>query len=285
MLLIGLKIKDINYKMIMENKKIFIIGAAHSGTTILYNMLAYHNELAWFSQFSQRNKDIPDRKRLIFSNIYKRNMRKIKRHSWKKAGRSVGIPFPSEAKVIWDYIFSFQDDKERKEILREIINEELKTWQKSHILFKKPSLGDYIDFFYETFGDEAYFIHIIRDGRAVILSDLHKFHKNCSIDEALSKTIDYWKGYIDVIDSFKSKYKSKNIFEIRYEDFIKDIHSNIKTILKFCDIDSNTYAYNSIPKSLKSTNNKWINEKNDDLIKNIEMIANDILTKYGYIFD
>jgi len=269
----------------VKSKKIFILGATHSGTTILYNMLAHHNELGWFSQFSQRNTDIPNRKNLFFSNTYKRLMRKTFKHSWKKADRKNWKPFPSEAKVIWDYILSFTEDKERKEIIRKIFNDELISWRKSHILLKKPSLGDHINLFYEEFGNNAYFIHIIRDGRAVILSDLHKFQKNCTIDEALYKTIDYWKGYIDAIESFKSNYKSGNILEIRYEDFIKDIHSTIKTILKFCNIDSNTFAYNSIPKSLKSTNNKWINEKNDDIIKKIEIIANDKLTKYGYILD
>jgi len=267
----------------MENKKIFILGAAHSGTTILYNMLAYHNELAWFSQFSQRNKDIPDRKRLIFSNIYKRNMRKIKKHSWKKADRSVGTPFPSEAKVIWDYIFSFQEFAERKNATKKIISEELNSWRNNHIIFKKPSLGKYIDFFQDIFEEEVYFIHIIRDGRAVILSDLHKFHKNCTIDEALDNTIDYWNDYINVIVDYKNKNNNAKILEIKYEDFVVDIHLFFKKIFEFCGLNEKTFDYNLIPKSLKSTNDKWINENNSEFIKKIENKSFTNLINFNYV--
>jgi len=35
---------------------IIILGAGHSGTTILYNMLAMHPELTLFSIFSRRGK-------------------------------------------------------------------------------------------------------------------------------------------------------------------------------------------------------------------------------------
>jgi len=32
---------------------IFILGAAHSGTTILYNMIGYHPDVTWFSRYNR----------------------------------------------------------------------------------------------------------------------------------------------------------------------------------------------------------------------------------------
>jgi hypothetical protein len=40
---------------------IFILGAGHSGTTILYKMLSMHPDVAWFSQFSQRDGNVRGR--------------------------------------------------------------------------------------------------------------------------------------------------------------------------------------------------------------------------------
>jgi len=268
----------------MQNKKIFILGAAHSGTTILYNMLAYHNELAWFSQFSQRDKHIPNRKKLLFSNVYKRLMRQIIKHSWQKVNKKKWIPFPSEAKIIWDYVFSPQNILERENLVKRIIDDELKSWWKNSILFKKPSLGNYIDFFQETFGSEAYFIHIVRDGRAVILSDLHKFYKNCSSDEALDKAINYWNDYINAIDNFKTKHKNAKIIEIKYEDFIAYIHFSLKKVFEFCELNNETFDFNLIPKSLRSMNDKWINEDNSEFIERIEFKITVNLKKYNYVY-
>ena len=45
----------------------FILGAAHSGTTILYRMLALHPEVLWFSQFSLRSGEIAGRWSLPFN--------------------------------------------------------------------------------------------------------------------------------------------------------------------------------------------------------------------------
>ena len=32
---------------------IFILGAAHSGTTIMYNMIGYHPDATWFSRYNR----------------------------------------------------------------------------------------------------------------------------------------------------------------------------------------------------------------------------------------
>ena len=35
-----------------SSSPVFLFGVDHSGTTVVYRMLAYHPDLAWFSQFT-----------------------------------------------------------------------------------------------------------------------------------------------------------------------------------------------------------------------------------------
>ena len=50
----------------MATRAIFVVGVEHSGTTILYRMLARHPDLAWLSHYSMRDGEIPNRCRVPF---------------------------------------------------------------------------------------------------------------------------------------------------------------------------------------------------------------------------
>ena len=76
-----------------------------------------------------------------------------------------------------------------------MIEKELKSWKKDNMIIKNPKLGMSLKFLYDTFLDNSYFIHIIRDGRAVILSNLHKFLRHHSTQQAIEKSTKYWNNY------------------------------------------------------------------------------------------
>ena len=44
----------------MVTRAIFVVGVEHSGTTILYRMLARHPDLAWLSHYSMRDGKNPE---------------------------------------------------------------------------------------------------------------------------------------------------------------------------------------------------------------------------------
>jgi len=264
-------------------KKIFIVGVAHSGTTILYKMLAYHPDLCWFCQFSQRNGKIPGRMNIPLLYFYKRNLRKLFPHQWKKGSRKIWIPRPGEANSIINYIVQIENLENRKKILQDVIEDELMTWNKESIIIKNPNLGLHLSWLNQTFPDDSYFVHIIRDGRAVILSLLHKYLRYHGEDMAIENAIQYWKTYMLSVSESKKILEMKNLLEIRYEDFIDNIHSNIKKIFYFCNLDDKEYDFSKIPKSLKSTNTRWINDQNSDKIKMIEERAVDYLKYWKYI--
>jgi hypothetical protein len=72
-----------------EASPVFVFGAAHSGTTILYRMLAYHPGLTWLSQFSLRAGEIPGRRRAPGANRVDLVLRSVP-HRWRK-GRAEGL--------------------------------------------------------------------------------------------------------------------------------------------------------------------------------------------------
>jgi hypothetical protein len=267
----------------MNTKKIFILGAAHSGTTILYRILAYHPDLAWFSQFSIRDGSIPGRTRIPFTDIYKKIMSKLIFHKWQKRDNRIWIPRPGEVKGIWNSIWEICDLKDRKKLLIETIEKELKSWGKMSILIKNPWLGFYADNLYQIFQDDVYFIHIIRDGRAVVLSDLHKYLRHYSENMAVVKSIDYWNEYMDSVAAVKKQMSGKRFFEIRYEDFVSDIPTVLYNIFEFLDLDQSCFPMKKIPASLASTNPKWINDKYKEEIKIIEKRAAFYLKMFRYI--
>jgi hypothetical protein len=263
------------------NKKIVILGAAHSGTSLLYKMMAFHPELAWFCQFSQRNGRIPGRFGLPFLNCYKRNIQRLIPHKWEKVREKPWIPRPAEGDGIWNYIMGIEDETQRLKESGKIVASELLTWRKPHILFKKPGLRLHLDFLNRAFPGELYFIHIVRDGRAVVLSDLHKFRGDDTEMDALKRSNQYWKEYLlKVTDFFK---KTDKTLEIKYEDFITDIHTHIQRIFDFCGLTSSLYPYNKIPINLNTTNNKWIHEKNREKLDFIEKESSELLERYHYI--
>jgi hypothetical protein len=264
-------------------KKIFIVGAAHSGTTILYKMLAYHPDLCWFCQFSQRRGRLPGRKYIPFSDFYKRQIRILVSHSWKKGKVHLWIPRPGEAWSILNFVFQVEDQEGQKKRFRAIVDNELESWNKKSIIIKNPELSIKMELLQDTFSQNVIFIHIVRDGRAVILSNFHKFRRHYPESEALDRAISYWCDYMNATIRFQKKTKGSNVLVLRYEDFIKDIHSNLKSVFRLGKLDHKMFDYNRVPVSLSSTNSKWINDQNSELIERIEERAFKYLKYFEYL--
>src|SRR4029453_16254041 len=83
---------------------IFVVGVAHSGTTILHRMLPSHPALPWFSQFSLRSGEIRGRSRIPGAGLMDRRLRSIP-HRWQKQKprfrRPPLTPRPGETRTIW----------------------------------------------------------------------------------------------------------------------------------------------------------------------------------------
>jgi len=270
--------------MTLNKKKIFIIGNGHSGTTILYGMLAYHPDLAWFCQYSQRQEgSIPGRFALPMAASTKRVLRRVLKHDWRKGIRHYLTPRPGEMNSLWTYLWSIEDPSLRKKKMAEIVESELDSWGLDALLIKNPWIGQYVEMIQDALDDGARFIHIVRDGRAVVHSILHKHQRYHEGHDALVSAVNYWTRFLEKIILFGESVKWNNILEVRYEDLVANIPETLEGIMKFCDLDLERFPFDVVPGQLRATNPKWINEKNAENIRFIEENAGEILKRYRYI--
>lgn len=253
-------------------KPVFIIGTGHSGTSILYKMLALHPDFAWFSQYSCRGGEIPGRLKLPFYKYFNRILRLFFKHNWlKKEGRTKIIPRPGEAGQIWDYVLPREEDvspDETADHLKRILNSECANWHKDRILLKSIRFHSYLPILRKAF-PQAKFIHIVRDGRAMALSRIKYLRK-----------AEEWKTAVEEINRER---EGLDFFELRYEDFCEDVRGHLKKILDFAGLDAARFPANRFPETLTSKNSQWLREANADKIRQVEDIQREMLKKYGYI--
>ena len=253
-------------------KPVFIIGTGHSGTSILYKMLAMHPDFAWFSQYSCRGGEIPGRLKLPFYKYFNRILRLFFKHNWlKKEGRTKIIPRPGEAGKIWDYVLPRDENVLSDKIadrLKVILNSECANWHKDRILLKSIRFHSYLPILKRAF-PQAKFIHIVRDGRAMALSRVKYLQKAKE-----------WKKAVEEINQER---ENLDFFELRYEDFCDDVKGHLKKILNFVGLDEAKFSVNKFPGVLTSKNSQWLQEANADKIRQIEDIQREMLKKYGYI--
>ena len=152
-----------------EIAPVFVFGADHSGTTILYRMLAYHPDLSWLSQFSLRRGEIPGRRRRLAADRVDRVLRVVP-HPWRKESTRLRhwlVPQPGEEATIWAYLL--EDDETSPDRVRS----HLVAFSASHggrrLLAKRPDFYRHLGLLKAAFPN-ARFVHIVRDGRPVALS-------------------------------------------------------------------------------------------------------------------
>ena len=271
-------------------KTIFIIGVDHSGTTILYKMLAQHPALCWFSQFSMRRGEIPGRRRLPGNVLANRLGRRLFHHAWQKpntTGRY--IPTPIGPPEIWDYLvpdtkrFWYEDDctEEMKKRLQHICEQECKQWKKTVLIIKSPRLTRSIRLLATCLPDSC-FIHILRDGKAVSLSNMHKLSQKLPADrrEALKLSAMYWKDVVTYVDGAKEVLEGR-LKSIHYEDFCKDVRHHIAKLLENVGLSANGIC-NRLPKTLTITNGKHFNECPLIYKEDLNTLLGATLSRYGY---
>lgn len=83
-------------------------------------------------------------------------------------------------------------------------------------------------------GVEPYFVHLVRDPRAVAGS--WSDWKQYAYPMSSSKSTLYWRGFNSASQAILKKYPDRSMF-LRYEDFIADPTASIARLLRLCDAD------------------------------------------------
>ena len=289
---------------------VFVIGPFHSGTTLLYRMLALHPDTTWLSQFSVRDGSVPGRRRLPFYAGIDVVSRRMFKFDWEKRGntwRDFLVARPSEAQPLWDCIISRSeslDDAVSVRRLRRMLETESGRWGNRPFLVKYPALSEHIPILRAAY-PQAKFVHIVRDGRAVSLSlkawlleertrDFvvrdgkgvprdslpSNYPQVRSDEEALTRAVHYWMRCIRLIRAERERIE---LYELRYEDFCADVSSHLERLLSDLSLDPGRFPFSRCPAKLKSTNDRWIQAASVAELQYLNATLEDELRLYSYI--
>ena len=264
----------------MIYKPVFVIGMPRSGTTVISEAISLHEEFGWISNYLTKFPNyvwISMLNRLCFISkigIYIRG-RKPQTNNLNSFFRKF-FPYPSEAYNIWeiflgkkfrnDYLFrKVATEEERKNVI-EYFKKVLK-YQGKKRLFVKLTGPPRIQFLTSIFPD-AYFIHVIRDPRAVVNSLLKvkfwreggglerpwwkglpqeyikEWEKRNRSPVALAAL--QWKRVVSLTWEEKKYAQHGHFIEIRYEDFVEKPHEYLTKIFHKVGLEDSPEAHKYI---------------------------------------
>lgn len=283
---------------------IFIVGSGRSGTTILYNLLSLHPNLAWFSNYTDRFPRFPElaiiHKLLDLPWIGE----KFKRNIVEQDARGFSI-IPTEAGNIYHNYCGFEHSKKSTEEdlderqaqkFKTAIKKHLKMTGKERFLNKQTANTQRIELINSIFPDATY-LHLIRDGRAVTRSLLNvnfweemEFWErdgtpselvNHSESTHLELAALHWKRNVEEILNHKYLFEG-NYVEVKYKNLCSDTHSVIKNLLQFCDLYPRGDFIDLIPTNLPNMNYKWKEAFSEQQKAQLNRLIGDFLRELGY---
>ena len=247
------------------NKPIFVVGCSRSGTTIFIEYFKYHLDLCNWSEAAQ----------IMELDYYNPEIDHLK----------------NESDVT-------EFDKFR---IQAFFGFKTKLFRKKRFVNKHPENSLRIRYIKKIFPD-AIFVHIIRDGRAVVESNYSRskidlfrsyypfgdFVKPPKWREYLCLPLleQFAHQWVDVVSYIRETAKeilSPNEYkEIRYEEWCERPHEILYELDLFCELDPNRRIYNKIPKKFKNYNYEWKERLSAEEVERINRIIEPLNKELGY---
>jgi omega-hydroxy-beta-dihydromenaquinone-9 sulfotransferase len=285
------------------SQPIIIVGTGRCGSTVFHRLLAKHPGVMWLSGLCDRYPTRPAWNRRAVTAMRNPLLRPL------LASRIQ----PSEAYLFWDrHAYGFSApcrDLVRTDVTARVKKqvraaiEPMLTPARSRLLLKItgwPRIG----FLREIFED-ARFIHIVRDGRAVASSLLHvDFWRGWQgpqgwragllspEDQATWESYDRsftalagleWRIQMRALEAARQSLDPKRFFEVRYEAFCQQPLDTCRRVLEFAELPASSEFDREVEAaSIRDMSNRW----RDDLTPAQQDLLDDLLgedlPRYGY---
>lgn len=293
------------------NRPIFFIGAPRSGTTIIFESFSSHENLSWFSNWFHKHPTAPIvslLSRLTFLPI-SRGAKAYSRHRLLRH-----FPYASECYPVWQnlcgekFLFDFLLEKTANEIeTKKTIHfiKKVMLFQGKDRFTAKITGPSRITFLNSIFPD-AIFVHIIRDGRAVVNSlmkvgfwkrdggyknpwwtngltdeDMEVYENHDKSPLALAAV--QWRRIIYAARNEALGISEDRYLEIKYEDFMNNPYDSMSKLLDRCALKPSSRVYNYMrPIRFKNMNFKYTQSIRNDHIAMLNDIMGDLLIELGY---
>jgi hypothetical protein len=265
------------------DRPIFIVGCPRSGTTALYSRMATHPDLAWISNIT---KKVPDS--LLLTRLVM-----LVRHDH----------HPTEAKNVWrryataDHDARGRDDAtpRARAFLHKVIRNQLRIWHKPRFLSKCPRNSVRIPFLDAVFPG-AFFMHIVRDGRAVANSLMRAREKHggrywaceppgwqeIAQRPMLESCALQWRRIVERALDDAAELPAERYVEVRYEDFCERPAEVFRHISNRVGIEWDDVTLAELVSDVESRNYKWRESLTADQVATLNRLQGDLLERLGY---
>ena len=296
-------------------KPIFIVGTPRSGTTILYDLMACHKDLAWFSQFDL--KEMLSEEFIQFEYL-RRRIFEIRKLPFSRDGFEVrfttSFETPHEFGLFWNkwitksWANASDVSITAYEGLRYAVNNLLIRKGKKRFLNKNPGNSIKIEYLNQVFPG-AVFVNIIRDGRPVVCSMTRgsrvfknpngyfglPLKKNNQMDfDLFERHARQWIEVNEEIQRAKNNLEKDQYYELKYEDLISNPKKTIENIFRFCELEnldifdkrfqhiSDSGDIQNISEKMTSTNEKYKEELTELEIERLNEMMKELLIRFEY---
>ncbi len=246
-------------------KPLFMIGCPRSGTTLAVKLFASHIDVADWSEAD---------------------------HIWDPDNY-----YDKNADHQWDASMVTEKDKRR---LHSVFEHYRQISGKQRFINKHPRNSLRLDYIDAIFPDALY-IHVLRDGRAVVNSILEyvarrperqqfPFGNFCKPpnwraylgEDLVTQSAHQWVGIVNYIIDRRESLGSRYI-EVKYEDLCVNSRATYNTLYCFAGLSSDEDSLHKIPASLDSMNYKFLRSFTAGQLETIESIQGKLLRQLGYI--
>lgn len=282
------------------DRPVFVTGCGRSGTTLVYELLARHPDVGWFSNYTDRFHGIPQL--AILSRLYPLAC-------MNKPG-SRGTLKPSEGYRLWDSCSPRSPDEEHRRLTEEDATPDerrriqrlalahLRYQGRSRFLHKNTRLAHRLRHLNVLF-DDAHVIHVVRDPRAAVSSllkvafwpGLHLWWRDGQTPSELVSSglapealaAELWREEVQCLTEDASCLPPNRYLEIRYEQLVADPAGVVATILAFAELRYDQKfltAVNSF--DIRDTSGNYGRYLSVDQIAQVEMTVGSVARKLGY---
>lgn len=266
------------------DRPIFIVGPHRSGTTLLYGIIGRHEHVGFLNRSNHRFPAFPSVARAL--------------------GTLMGTDSkPVEAQRFWDYLWPGPDDtmrasdltNEQKEFYSSVIARILTQRGRMRFVAKYPRLSLRVGWLDAIFPD-AKFLHMSRDWRAVVSSTLQRKVKRENRGGGwFGVRIPGWQEMSDQPHELTAGRQFRvatlaleadarrmpdRFFRVDYADLCCEFERVIREVAAFCELPFSQAFRATLPRGLKSRNDKWKQNLKPEMIETIRSEDPEFYARY-----
>lgn len=301
------------------DRPLFIVGCPRSGTGLLHQVMRLHPSLAWVTPVSNWIcgkpwfRHVPPRLALGLDTLLTRlpaaSLPSFLRGPYDGSLEVANLPETHEGHSIWNaycpdrthHACSADDvTREAHTGLRDVVRWHLAYHQRPRFLSKTPRSALRVAFLHAVFPD-ARFVHLVRDGRAVVASILGR-------RRAAHGTLDRWWGarppgwedilsespvrqaawmWITFLETFERAAHTlpdAATYTVRYETFTHDPEPTLRALFNWADLDAERLLSSNAAHHLaqiRPSNEAWRTRLTDFQQAELDVLA-PTLRRYEY---